>query len=231
VYRRNATVHQKPTTDPALSARLAEVRLYVITDATHQPERVLWTVRGACDGGAEVIQLRRKGGDDLETLLLAQRCREITRKAQVLLVIDDRLDIAMAVDADGVHLGQDDLPVTCARRLWPGRIIGRSTHSLDQASAARAEGADYIGVGPVFATPTKPGRPPVGTQLVTAVAGAELGIPWVAIGGIDPSNAEVVLAAGAPALAVVRAVTGASDPAAAAAGLRRWVVQGVGVVA
>jgi len=224
-------VHQDTLTDPALSARLEVVRLYVITDSGHQPERVLRTVLGACDGGADAVQLRRKRGDDLETLLLAQRCREITSRAGVLFVVDDRLDIAMAVDADGVHLGQDDLPVAVVRRLWPGRIVGRSTHSLEQARAARAEGADYIGVGPVFATPTKPGRPPVGTELVAAVAAARLGVPWVAIGGIDLSTADSVLGAGAPALAVVRAVTGAADPAAAAAQLRRLVTERAGAVA
>ena len=213
-----------PTAAPRLRSRLAAVRLYVVTDAGHEPGRVLDTVRAACAGGADAVQLRRKGDQGLETLRLAEACREVTATAGVLFLVDDRVDVAMAVDADGVHLGQDDLPVAAARRLWPQRIVGRSTHSLGQALAAWREGADYIGVGPVYATPTKPGRPPVGVELIRGVAEVGLGIPWVAIGGIDASNASAVVAAGAPALAVVRAVTGASDPAAAATELRRLVV-------
>ncbi|HVS40812.1 MAG TPA: thiamine phosphate synthase [Candidatus Dormibacteraeota bacterium] len=215
----------EPTTDTAPAERLARVRLYVITAADDPPERVLATVRAARDAGAEVVQLRRKGEDARLTLRLAERCRELLPAGGgTLLVVNDRVDIAMAAGADGVHLGQDDLPLAAARRLWPGGLVGRSTHSLGQALAAQAEGADYIGVGPVWATPTKPGRPAVGLELVRAVAAAQLRIPWVAIGGVDAGNIGAVLAAGARAVAAVRAVTAATDPEAAARGLRAAVV-------
>jgi thiamine-phosphate pyrophosphorylase len=131
----------------------------------------------------------------------------------------------MAVDADGVHLGQDDLPLPVARELWPGGLVGRSTHSVAQALAAQDEGADYIGVGPVHATPTKPGRPAVGLGLLVEVA-APVGIPWFAIGGISLSNCGAVLAAGASRIAVVRAVCEAPEVAAAARALRTAVVRG-----
>jgi thiamine-phosphate pyrophosphorylase len=133
--------------------RLTAARLYVVTEAAHDASRVEDVVRAACAGGADVVQLRRKGDDGLATLRLAERVRELTAAAGVLFVVNDRLDVAMAVSADGVHLGQDDLPVAVARRLWPRALVGRSTHSLAQALAAQDEGADYIGVGPVFATP------------------------------------------------------------------------------
>jgi thiamine-phosphate pyrophosphorylase len=215
------------TSDRSAAARLAGLRLYVITAAGDAPERVLDTVRAACDAGAEVVQLRRKGEDARLTLRLAERCREIVPAGRTLLIVNDRLDIAMAAGADGVHLGQDDLPLSVARRLWPGGLVGRSTHSLGQALAAQAEGADYIGVGPVWATPTKPGRPAVGLELVRAVAAAGLRIPWVAIGGIDAAGAAAVLAAGARAVAVVRAVSAAADPRAAARELHAAVAAAV----
>lgn len=210
------------STAPALVARLSRVRLYVVSDAGQAPAQVVATVAAACAGGADAVQLRRTGGDDLETLRLAERCREVTTAAAALFVVDDRLDVAMAVDADGVHLGQTDLPAAAARRLWPGRLVGVSIHSLAQALAAEAAGADYLGVGPVWATPTKPGRTPVGLELVADVAAA-VRIPWVAIGGIDAGNASRVLDAGARRIAVVRAVCAAPDPRAAAAALRRLV--------
>jgi thiamine-phosphate pyrophosphorylase len=215
------------STGRTAAERIARVRLYVITAAEDPPERVLATVRAACDAGAEAVQLRRKGEDARLTLGLAERCREITAVSGTLLVVNDRLDIAMAAGADGVHLGQDDLPVGAARRLWPQGLLGRSTHSLGQALAAQAEGADYIGVGPVWATPTKPGRPAVGLELVRAVAAARLRIPWVAIGGVDAASVGEVLGAGARAVAVVRAVSAAGDPGAAARGLHASVCAAV----
>ena len=202
------------TAAPELTARLAAARLYVVTSAAHRPAQVEEVVRAACENGAGVVQLRRKG-DAVETLRLAERCRVLAAAAGVLFVVNDRLDVAMACDADGVHLGQDDLPLATARRLWPGRIVGRSTHSLAQARGAVEEGADYLGVGPVFATPTKPGRSAVGVELVAAVAAAAPRVPWFAIGGIDAGNVGAVVAAGASRVAVVRAVCDATDVAAA----------------
>ena len=206
-----------------LRARLAAVRLYVVTDADASPGDVACGVEAAVAGGADAIQLRRKGDHGLEHLRLAERCRRICADAGALFLVNDRLDVAMAVDADGVHLGQDDLPVDVARRLWPGHIVGRSTHSPEQARAAVAAGADHLGVGPVFTTPTKPGRAPVGLDYVRWAA-ANVPIPWVAIGGVDECTVASVLAAGARAVAVVRAVAAADDPAAAARRLRGAVV-------
>jgi thiamine-phosphate pyrophosphorylase len=218
------------TQDPGAAAadlrqRLARTRLYVVTSAAQTRERTEDVVRAAVAGGADAVQLRRKGDDGLESFRLAERCRRVTAAAGVLLVVNDRLDIAMGVDADGVHLGQDDLPLQVARRLWPGRIVGRSTHSSGQALAAQAEGADYIGVGPVHTTPTKPGRPATGLEFVSAVA-RTIEIPWVAIGGIDAATVDAVLHAGARAVAVVRAVTDAEDPEQAARALRLRVTRG-----
>jgi thiamine-phosphate pyrophosphorylase len=208
---------------PELQARLAAARLYVVTSAAQPPAVVEDVVRSACAGGADIVQLRRKGDDDVEWLRLAERCRALTAEAGALFVVNDRLDVAMACDADGVHLGQDDLPLSVARRLWPGRIVGRSTHSLAQALDAGAQGADYIGVGPVYATPTKPGRAAVGLEVVTAVASSGVRVPWFAIGGIDEDTAGAVIAAGAHRIAVVRAVSDAVDVEAATRGLGAMV--------
>jgi thiamine-phosphate pyrophosphorylase len=203
-------------------ARLVAARLYVVTAAAHEPSRVEEVVRAACAGGADVVQLRRKGDDGLETFRLAERCRGIAAAAAVLFVVNDRLDVAMAVGADGVHLGQDDLPLPAARRLWPGGMVGRSTHSLGQALDAQRDGADYIGVGPVHATPTKPGRLAVGLSLVGEAA-AQVHIPWFAIGGIEASNLGEVLHAGARRVALVRAVCDAADVEQATRALRRAI--------
>ncbi|HEY6378715.1 MAG TPA: thiamine phosphate synthase [Candidatus Dormibacteraeota bacterium] len=215
-------VASRPRAGARLRARMYTVRLYVITAAEDSPERTLEVVRAACAGGAGAVQLRCKedGGDALRRL--AGRCRELTAAAGVLFIVNDHLDVAMEAAADGVHLGQDDAPIARARQLWPGRLVGRSTHSLAQALEAQEQGADYLGVGPIYATPTKPGRAAVGLELVSAVA-PRLRIPWVAIGGIDATSLPLVLAAGARRVAVVRAVCAAPDPAAATAGLLRAV--------
>lgn len=199
--------------------RLAGLRLYVVTSAEHPPDRVMESVRAACAGGADAVQLRRKDAG-LESLRLAEACRRITADAGTLFFVNDRVDIAMSVGADGVHLGQEDLPVDAARAIWPAGLVGRSTHSLEQALSAERQGADYIGVGPVFATPTKPGREAVGLDLVARVAASPLRIPWVAIGGIDAGSVGAVRGAGAPAVAVVRAAVDAADPEAAVRTLR-----------
>lgn len=211
--------HPSGSADVQLLRRMEAVRLYVVTAAEDSGERTVHVVRAACAGGAGAVQLRRKGEPDIEMVRLAERCRNVASAAGVLFIVNDHLEVAMRVDADGVHLGQDDAPIEVARRRWPGRLVGRSTHSLEQALTAQAEGADYLGVGPVYATPTKPGRPAVGLGLVEAVA-SRLQIPWVAIGGIDASTLPAVLAAGARRVAVVRAVCGATDPAVATANLR-----------
>ncbi|TMG27235.1 MAG: thiamine phosphate synthase [Chloroflexi bacterium] len=195
---------------------LARMRLYVITGDRGDEVETARIVEAALDGGATVIQLRKKSMPMLEQYRLALALRTLTRAHEALLIINDHADLAVAADADGVHLGQDDLPPAAVRALpgFDGRLIGRSTHSLAQAQLAVHEGADYVAVGPVYPTPTKEGRPAVGTGLVARVAGV-IDRPFVAVGGIDLGNAPAVIDAGAPAVAVVRAVYDAPDPAEA----------------
>ncbi|MBI4395858.1 MAG: thiamine phosphate synthase [Elusimicrobia bacterium] len=173
-------------------------------------------VKAACEGGADVVQLRDKA---METRALVRLCRDlqaICDQTGTLFVLNDRVDVAFAADIDGAHVGQDDLPVRAVRQILGHRkIVGCSTHSLAQAFQAQGDGADYVSCGPLFATPTKPDYPPVGLELVKQYASL-LRIPFVAIGGVDVSNVETVIAAGAERVAAVRAVCGAPDIAAAA---------------
>jgi thiamine-phosphate pyrophosphorylase len=204
---------------------LARMRLYVITGDHGDELETARIVDAALDGGATVIQLRKKSMPMGEQYRLALALRTLTLAHEALLIINDHADLAIAADADGVHLGQDDLPPDAVRALpgFEGRLIGRSAHSLAQAQTAIREGADYIAVGPVYPTPTKEGRPAVGTALVSRVAGVA-DRPFVAVGGIDLDNAPAVVDAGAPAIAVVRAVYDAPDPAEAARRLHEALV-------
>jgi thiamine-phosphate pyrophosphorylase len=201
------------------------MRLYVITGDHGNEVETARIVEAALEGGANVIQLRKKTMPKGEQYAIALALRRLTSLHDALFIVNDHVDIAIAADADGVHLGQDDLPPSVVRQLpgFHGRLIGRSTHSLEQARTALEEGADYIAVGPVFPTPTKAGRPAVGTSLVSEVA-AIADRPFVGVGGIDHDNAPAVVGAGAPALAVVRAVYDAVDPAEAARRLHELIV-------
>src|ERR1700716_515283 len=205
--------------------RLERMRLYLITGDQGDEADTAGIVEAALKGGASVIQLRKKTMPKGDQYTIGLALRRLTRLHGALLIVNDHADIAIAVDADGVHLGQDDLPPSVVRELpgFRGRLIGRSTHSLEQARAAMDEGADYIAVGPVFPTPTKAGRPAVGTSLVSEVA-AIADRPFVAVGGIDHDNAATVVGAGARALAVVRAVYDAVDPAESARRLHEAIV-------
>jgi thiamine-phosphate pyrophosphorylase len=200
------------------------MRLYVITGDRGDEVETSRIVEAALEGGANVIQLRKKTMPKGEQYAIAVALRRLTLLHDALLIINDHADIAIAADADGVHLGQDDLSPSVVRQLpgFHGRLIGRSTHSLEQARAAIDEGADYFAVGPVFPTPTKAGRAAVGTSLVSEVA-AIADRPFVAVGGIDHDNAADVVGAGAPALAVVRAVYDAVDPAESARRLHELI--------
>jgi thiamine-phosphate pyrophosphorylase len=189
--------------------RLARARLYLIGDGT-TIERVL---EGALRGGVDVVQLRSAAASRDDALMIAARCRA----GGALFIVNDDPALAAEVDADGVHVGQDDVSVTLAREtVGADRLIGLSTHSETQIDAA--DGVDYIGVGPVWATPTKPGYTPVGLELVTYAA-THARVPFFAIGGIDATNAAAVFAAGARRIAVVRAIGDAADPLAAAQSL------------
>jgi thiamine-phosphate pyrophosphorylase len=186
-------------------------RLYLVTGDRQDLDGYL---AAAIAGGVDVVQIREKRLSDGELLPVLERASDVTRSLGVPLVVNDRPDLALLVDADAVHLGQEDLPVAAARRL--GLAVGVSTHSAAEVDAASA---DYLGVGPVFATPTKPGRPAVGLELVRYAA-RNARSPWFAIGGIDATNAAAVVQAGASRLAVVRAIGDAADPEAAARALR-----------
>src|SRR4030088_3140916 len=161
--------------------RLARMRLYLITGDQGGEVETAHVVEAALEGGANVIQLRKKTMPKGEQYAIALALRRLTLLHDALLIINDHVDIAIAADADGVHLGQDDLAPSGVRQLpgFPGRLIGRSTHSLEQARAAMDEGADYIAVGPVFPTPTKAGRPAVGTGLGRDVAPIAPSLPSV----------------------------------------------------
>lgn len=193
-----------------------DFRLYVITAQSNHPGKsVVDVIEQTLIGGAQIVQLRNKTGTRAEVLEQAKALRLLTRKYNVPFVINDYPDIVIETDADGVHLGQEDMPIAEARRLLgPDRIIGISTHNLKQALAAERDGADYIGVGPVFPTDTKPGRAAVTTSYVTEAA-RHVSIPFVAIGGITLDNVDLVLAAGAERICAVSAIVGSEDPAGA----------------
>ena len=198
-------------------ARCQKWKLYVITDrAANKRKSLIEAVGSALEGGADVIQLRDKQASDAELAQAARSLLKMTRLKGVPLIINDRAAVAKESGADGVHLGQEDGNLAEARALLgEGAIIGRSTHSEKQALEAEREGFDYIGVGPVFATPTKPGYAPVGLDLVR-FASKNIHIPFVAIGGIDLTNLEEVRRAGAKTVAVVRAVMAHESPGLAA---------------
>lgn len=187
-------------------------RLYLITGA--RPDLTPF-LEAAARGGVDIMQIRERSLGDRELLTVLQEARETTRRLGIPLVVNDRPDLALLAEADYVHLGQDDLPVAAARTL--GLAVGQSTHAPAELDATDA---DYVGVGPVFATPTKEGRPPAGLEYVRFAA-AHARVPWFAIGGIDASTVGEVVAAGATRIAVVRAIGDAADPEGAAAELRR----------
>jgi len=190
---------------------LEDCRLYLITGA--RPDLADF-LEAAVRGGVDVVQVREKTLTDRELLPALEQARAVTGRLGIPLVVNDRPDLALLAGADLVHVGQDDLPVEAVRRL--GLSVGLSTHAPAEIDAADA---DYIGVGPVYATPTKLGRPAVGIALVRYAA-EHARVPWFAIGGIDASNAAEVIAAGATRLAVVRAIGDAPDPERAARELR-----------
>lgn len=187
-------------------------RLYVITGEQFHPNRPLLEVmREALEGGADFIQLRDKTSTKREILEKARMLRELTKRYNVPFIVNDHVDIALAVDADGVHLGQDDLPLKEARKMIGDKIIGISTHSIEQARKAEEEGADYIGVGPIFPTQTKEDVvEPVTLSYLREVV-KEISIPFVPIGGIKLHNVDEVLDAGARSVCVVSEVVGSSD--------------------
>lgn len=191
--------------------RLAAARLYVVTGVRPDLAEFLDAILGA---GVDVVQLREKESEAGDLLRLGETFREVAERHGALFIVNDRPDVAYALDADGVHLGQNDLPPRLARDiLGEDGIIGLSTHSPEQWDAAAPE-ADYLCIGPVWETPTKPGRPAAGVDAVRHAAKSSESRPWFAIGGITEDTLSEVLAAGATRIVVVRAITMAADPAA-----------------
>ncbi|MFB4307848.1 thiamine phosphate synthase [Actinomadura sp. GTD37] len=207
----------------ALRARLGRARLYLCTDARERQGDLPRFLDAVLAGGVDIVQLRQKGLEARQELAYLEVFRAACARHGALLAVNDRADVAHAAGADVLHLGQDDLPVPAARAIVGGdMLIGRSTHSGEQAAAAAAEpGADYLCAGPVWPTPTKPGRPAPGPELLEYVADRRVARPWFAIGGIGLGNLGEVLAAGASRIVVVRAITEADDPGAAAAEFAR----------
>ncbi|MFQ4141825.1 thiamine phosphate synthase [Chlorogloeopsis sp. ULAP02] len=188
---------------------LLRSHLYLVTSPT---ENLLETVEAALKGGLTLVQYRDKNADDSTRIALAEKLRQLCHSYHAIFIINDRVDLALAVDADGVHLGQQDMPIAIARQLLgPHRLIGRSTTNADEMQRAIAEGADYVGVGPVYETPTKIGKPAAGLEYVSYAA-KHCSIPWFAIGGIDPNNINEVIDAGAQRVAVVRSIMQAEQP-------------------
>jgi thiamine-phosphate pyrophosphorylase len=197
--------------------RLARARLYLVSDGGMADD----ALEAALAGGVDMVQLRDPALDDDALVARAGSWRELCDAHDALLWINDRPDLALRAMADGVHIGQDDMPVAQARSIGgTDLLVGLSTHSPAQLEAGIEAGADQLSVGPVWETPTKPGRPATGLDYVRAAAALRPPQPWFAIGGIDGGNVDEVAAAGAERVVVVRAIRAAADPGAAAAFLR-----------
>ncbi len=201
-----------------------QVDLYPVTCERYSGGRSNLEVLGAAvRGGARIIQLREKECAAGDLYRMALKFREITSKAGMLLMINDHVDIALAAEADGVHLGQEDLPLPAARKLAPDLLIGVSTHCREEALKAQSEGADYVNIGPIFPTRTKEGvKRFLGPEAIAGIA-AGLEIPFTVMGGISGANIGQVLAQGARRVAVVTAVTMAADMAGMIAFLREQI--------
>ncbi len=199
-----------------LHERLEKCNLCLVT-SPHNALRIV--VKKALEAGIGMIQYRSKNITDSNKISEASELALLCKEYESLFIINDRLDIALAVNADGVHLGQEDLPIKIARNiLGPGKIIGQSTHSIKEIKEAQYEGCDYLGVGPVYPTRTKPELNPAGTNIVS-LASQIVRLPWFAIGGISSSNLDAVLYSGAKKIAVSGAIMQAKDPSLATSSL------------
>lgn len=202
-------------------AQLAGARLYLVCGASPEGGELPDVVRAAVAGGVDVVQLREKHLPDAELAAVANAGRALCERLGALLIVNDRPWVALEAGADGIHVGQDDMSVGEVRELaGPDVLIGLSTHSPEQIDAVDASVVDYIGVGPIYATPTKPGRDAVGLELIRYAA-AHAPVPFFAIGGLDASNLTQALDAGATRACVLRAIASAADPQQAARELRQ----------
>ncbi|HLY49217.1 MAG TPA: thiamine phosphate synthase [Solirubrobacteraceae bacterium] len=200
--------------------RLAAARIYLIC-----PDQDDGFLEAALRGGVDIVQLRMKNANAAAVAQAGKRFRRITSRHGALLMINDRPDLVQELDADGAHVGQEDMPVAQARQIvGADRLLGLSTHTEAQVDSVRHADVDYIGVGPVYETPTKAGRPAVGLELVRYAA-RRARIPFFAIGGISPANLAAVRQAGARRIAVVRALTSANDPEQVARQMRHLLLE------
>jgi thiamine-phosphate pyrophosphorylase len=205
----------------AAREQLADTKLCVLLTSSHCAASLDWTIQEAAAGGARMIQLREKQLGDRSLLERARNVRRWTRQAGALFIVNDRPDIALLAEADGVHLGQDDIPVKEARRiLGPNKLIGVSTHNIDQLRQAICDGVSYLGVGPTFPSGTKVSAELAGLDFVRQ-AMAETSLPAFVIGGVNLDTIGAAVAAGAQRVAVSQAICQADDPRAAAAALVR----------
>lgn len=201
--------------------KLGDARLYLVAPATIASGTIAELMPDLARAGVDVFQLREKELETRDLIRIGEPLARACREAAIPFIVNDRVDVALALGAEGVHLGQDDLPGDVARRVMPQAIVGGSTHTPEQVVIAShpVSGLDYFAVGPVYETPTKPGRPAAGLGLVR-FATKHTTLPWFAIGGIDETNLPQVMDAGARRIVVVRAITQADDPVAAAGRLR-----------
>ena len=197
--------------DQDILKRILNVRLYVIISSRVCRKPILETLQEVISGGADAIQLREKDMSDKEFLSLAMEFRKITARSKTLFIVNDRAGIARGVDADGLHIGQSDITMKDARNVIGfNKILGASTHNITQARAAQQEGADYIGVGPLFPTATKDYEPPIGLACLKQVQ-REISIPFVAIGGVNLENLDEVLEAGGRRVAICSAIISSNN--------------------
>jgi thiamine-phosphate pyrophosphorylase len=203
-----------------------QVDVYPVTcEELSEGRSNLEVLEAVIQGGARIIQLREKEYPKKDLYHLAVKFREMTGKAGVLLIINDHVDIALGVEADGVHLGQEDLPLTVARQLAPELLIGASTHSLEQALQAQKDGADYINIGPIFSTKTKEGvGRSLGPEVISEIS-PQIKVPFTVMGGINELNMDQVLSKGARRVAMVTAITRATDIAAKVRSLSKQIIE------
>lgn len=206
-----------------------DLTLYLVTDSSyHTEESFLKTVEQACAGGVTLVQLREKQRGGREYLELARKVKKITDAYDIPLIIDDRIDIALAADAAGVHVGQSDIPVEYARKLLgPDKIVGATAKTVEQARTAYAAGADYLGVGAMYPTTTKVVTVLTPPEMLNKIAEA-VPIPMIAIGGLNPDNMDIIKGRPVAGVAVVSAIMKAENPKEAARQLKQWVEQYIG---
>jgi thiamine-phosphate pyrophosphorylase len=223
VTEHTVTAHARDGHAAELRERLDDARLYLCVDARSKQGDLEQFLDAALAGGVDIVQLRQKGLEAADELAALEVFADACKRHGKLLAVNDRADIAFAAGADVLHLGQRDLPVHAARAITgPEPVVGRSTHTFSQVNAAVVEqGSDYFCVGPCWETPTKPGRAAAGLELVSYAASRQSAKPWFAIGGINLDRLDQVVEAGAARVVVVRAITDADDPGAAAAEFSR----------